>query len=422
MNVSDSYDVIVMGGGPAGSSTATLLAADGRDVLLLDREKFPRFRIGESLMPATYWTLQRLGVLEKMSCSDFPEKHSVQFFTGDGRASVPFYFSETEPGPSSQTWQVDRAAFDHMLLKNAADKGVEVHEQTRVLEVLFEGDRAVGVHARFPDGSSRKISASVVVDATGQSALIAKHLQLRQGDPNLMHCAFFTRYEGAWRGEGRDEGATLILHSPEPKTWFWYIPLPGDEVSVGVVGPIDRLFRDRSNDPQTVYDEEAARCAPLLERLEGARQLEEVRVLKDFSYACRRIAGDGWVLVGDAFGFLDPIYSSGVFLALKGGEFAADAIIEAFERDDFSARQLGKHGAEFLRGMEALRRLVYAYYSPDFNFSAFLRKHPECKDDLVDLLIGNVYRRNVDRLLASMDSFCELPEYEPFRMEQSQPA
>lgn len=422
MNVPERVDVIVVGGGPAGSSTAALLADGGLDVLLLDREKFPRFRIGESLMPATYWTLKRLGVLDKMRCSTFPQKHSVQFFSGDGRASVPFYFSETEPGPSSQTWQVDRAEFDHMLFRHAAERGARAHEEVRVLEVNFEGKRATGVRARFPDGSEHTIEAKVVVDATGQSALIAKKLRLRQSDPNLMHCAFFTRYRGAWRGEGRDHGATLILHTPDPKTWFWYIPLPDDQVSVGVVGPIEQLFQGRANDPQVVFNEEAAKSEPLLERIADAEQIEDVRVLKDFSYACRRIAGEGWVLVGDAFGFLDPIYSSGVFLALKGAEFAADSILAAFADDDFSAAHLGRHGAEFLRGMEALRRLVYAYYSPDFNFAAFLREYPECKDDLVNLLIGNVYRKNVDRLLASMDSFCKLPDYTPFEIEESLPA
>lgn len=418
MNRSDSYDVIVVGGGPAGSTTAALVAAGGRSVLLLDREAFPRFRIGESLMPATYWTLERLGVLERMSCSRFPKKHSVQFFSRSGRGSVPFYFSETEPGPSSQTWQVDRAEFDAMLLDNAADKGAEVHQGARVLDVLFDGDRATGVRARYADGTEAEIDADVVVDATGQSALLAKKLRLRQGDPNLMHCSFFTRFEGAWRGEGRDEGATLILQTTDPKTWFWYIPLPDGQVSVGVVGPIEDLFQGRSNDPQEVFDEEARKCPALLERIDAATQVMDVRVLKDFSYACRQIAGDGWVLVGDAFGFLDPIYSSGVFLALKGGEMAADSILEAFAADDLSGQRLGRHGQDFLEGMEALRRLVYAYYSRDFNFRDFLEEYPDCKDDLVNLLIGNVYRADVNRLLESMDAFCELPAYEPFRIDE----
>lgn len=418
MTRSNSYDVIVMGGGPAGSTTAALVAMGGRSVLLMDREKFPRFRIGESLMPATYWTLERLGVIERMECSDFPAKHSVQFFLKDGRGSAPFYFSEVESGPSARTWQVDRARFDHMLLENARGRGVEVWEETSALEVLFDGDRAAGVRARFPDGEEKQLSARIVVDATGQSGLLARRLDLRNGDANLMNCAFFTRYRGAVRDEGIDEGATLILHTPKERTWFWYIPLPDDTVSVGVVGPIDRLLRGRTKDPQVVFEEEAAHCQPLLDRIAPAEQIEGVRVLKDFSYASHEIAGNGWVLVGDAFGFLDPIYSSGVFLALKGGEFAADAILDAFANDDFSAARLGEHGPEFIAGMEAMRKLVYAYYSPDFNFSAFLKAHPDCKEQLVDLLIGNVYRKDMSGLLAAMDEFAELPQYEPFRIRE----
>lgn len=419
MTLADQYDVIVVGGGPAGSSTATIVAQSGRSVLLLEREKFPRFRIGESLMPATYWTLERLGVLDKMQCSKFPQKHSVQFFSKSGRGSVPFYFSETEPGPSAQTWQVDRASFDHMLLDNAREHGVEVHEETRVKEVLFDGDTAVGVEARFPDGATRRIKARVVVDASGQAAMLGHRLELRQGDPNLRNCAFYTRYSGAQRAAGRDEGATLILYTAQPRTWFWYIPLPNNEVSVGVVGPVDYLTKDRARDPQTIYDEEAQTCPAVLERIEGAEQLHEVRAVKDFSYSCRRMAGNGWILVGDAFGFLDPIYSSGVFLALKGGEFAGDSINAALDADDPSASRLGRHAEEYATGVEAMRQLVYAYYSPEFNFAAFLSQYPDVKDELVNLLIGNVYRKSVARLLESMQKFCALPGYEPFRIEEA---
>ncbi len=413
------YDVIVVGGGPAGSTVAALTAAGGRSVLLLDREKFPRFRLGESLMPATYWTLDRLGVLDKMQCSDFPKKHSVQFFAKSGRASAPYYFSKVERTESAQTWQVRRIDFDHMLLQNAAAKGAEVHEQVRVHEVLFEDEAAVGVRAEFSDGSKRDIHAKVVVDATGQSALLAKKLKLLHTDPNLQHCAFFTRYRGARRDEGIDEGATLIMHTESEQSWFWYIPQPDDTVSVGVVGSLEYLVKGRSNDPTEVFREEAERCKPLLDRIAGAQQEHEIRVLKDFSYASKRVAGRGWVLAGDAFGFIDPIYSSGVFLALKGGEMAADSILDAFAADDFSAARLGAHGTELVAGIDALRKLVYAYYDPDFSIAEFLKRYPRQEENLVHLLIGNVYREDVSELLSCMDEFRELPKYEPIHVEEA---
>ena len=411
------YDVIVVGGGPAGSTAGALLAAAGRKVLITDREKFPRFRLGESLMPATYWTLERLGVLDQMKCSSFPNKHSVQFFAKSGKGAAPYYFSRVDPHESSQTWQVDRLDFDHMLLRNAADKGADVFEEVRVHDVLIDGERATGVRAEFKDGAKRDIGARVVVDCTGQSTLIAKKFKLRRTDPNLKHCAFFTRYQGAHRDDGIDEGATLILHTDNEKSWFWYIPQPDDVVSVGVVGPIDYLVKGRSNDPATVFAEELARCKPLQERVAGAEMVHEIRVLKDFSYAATRIAGDGWVLAGDAFGFIDPIYSSGVFLALKGGELAADSIVEAFEADDFSAARLGRHGAEFVAGIDALRKLVYAYYDPEFSIAQFLKQFPEQQENLVHLLIGNVYRHPVDGLLKAMDEYRELPKYAPIEIE-----
>jgi flavin-dependent dehydrogenase len=152
----------------------------------------------------------------------------------------------------------------------------------------------------------------------------------------------------------------------------------------------------------------------LQERLAGATAIGPVQVLRDFSYAARQIAGDGWVLVGDAFGFLDPIYSSGVFLALKSAEFAADSISAGLVANDLSGASLGRHGDEFIAGMEALRRLVYAYYDPKFSFARFLKAHPDARTDLVNLLIGNVYRKPCAGILDVMDS--RPPGYQPLRL------
>ena len=399
---------------------ATLLAEGGRSVLILEREKFPRFRIGESLMPATFWTLQRLGLIDRLRCSHFPQKKSVQFFTRSGQATQPFFFAEFDSHESSSTWQVDRPEFDQLLVDNAVEKGAEVVFRANVRDVRFEGSRARGVSVIFDDDTRAEIGARVVVDATGQSAMLARRFKLRNADRNLLHVAFFTHFEGARRDEGDAAGGTLILHTSHQRSWFWFIPLPAGRVSIGVVGPLGHLVQGRDSDPQVVFDEELDACAALLERLQDATQLAPPRVLRDFSYAARSIAGEGWVLVGDAFGFLDPIYSSGVFLALKGGEFAADSILDAFARNDFSAAVLGQHGGEFVSGMEALRKMVYAFYSRNFHFAKFIEAHPEHREGVVDLLIGNVYRTDVSNLLRAMDDFCELPEYEPFCIQEKE--
>src|SRR5215470_14562082 len=226
-------DVIVIGGGPAASTCSTLLAQQGVDVEVFERETFPRFHIGESLIPETYWVLKRLGMLEKMKKSRFVKKYSVQFVSASGKLSAPFYFWDNKPHECSQTWQVVRSEFDQMMLDNAREHGVEVHEGVRVLDVLFEGDRAVGVTVREEDGTSREVRAKVVVDASGQVGLLQNRRGLRVWDPLLNKGAIWTYWEGAYRDSGRDEGATMVLQTVDRKGWFWYIPQHNDRVSVG---------------------------------------------------------------------------------------------------------------------------------------------------------------------------------------------
>ena len=398
------YDVVIAGGGPAGATVAALVARGGYRVLLLERSPAARFKIGESLMPATYWIFQRLGLLDTMRESAFPVKGSVQFFSADGRAATPFYFEDHDPHESSRTWQVLRSDFDRILVDLATAEGAEIRPGVSVKRVLFADDKATGLEVKNEDGALEQISSRVVVDATGQSSLLARQLGILEPEPLLRHASYFTHFEGAVRGQGRDAGATLILHTETRKSWFWFIPLPDDRVSVGVVGPVDYLVGGRDADPERVFQEELSHCPALQERLGSARQLLPVKVIRDYSYSVRSFAGEGWVLVGDAAGFIDPIYSSGVYLALVSGEMAADAICDALENTDFSPQRLGAFEPDLRRGMEAMAKLVFAFYSPEFSFGAFLKRYPDCRGQLVDLLMGNVFRRPVDELLAALDA------------------
>ena len=418
MNTHHTYDTIVIGGGPAGSTVATLVAEQGHRVLLLEREAEPKFKIGESLIPATYWTFKRLGMLEKLRESHFPQKYSVQFYSRSGKASSPFYFFQTNPHESAVTWQVLRSEFDEMLLDNATEKDVEVRRGTSVREVLFEGDAATGVLTQNTDSTRETLHATVIVDSTGQRSLIGRQLNLNTTEANLKMASLFTHYEGGYRDEGLDEGATLILHTKEKDSWFWSIPLPYNRTSIGVVGELDYLLQNRRDadgrlDTQQIFTEELEKCAPLKQRLEGAKQLFPIQTTKDFSYRASRIAGDNWVLVGDAFGFLDPVYSTGLFLALKSGEMAADVIIEAFEKSDFSEAQLGSFGPAFVEGMEAFRKLVYAFYTKEFSFARFLSEYPEHQGGIVDILSGDVFRKDVTHIFPAMAEMCPLPPEMP---------
>ena len=409
--IDNDYDVIVIGAGPAGATTAALTAEYGHKTLVVDRMAFPRFHVGESLIPETYWPLKRLGLIEQLKESAFPKKYSVQFVTEMGKESAPFYFDEHKPHESSQTWQVWRDDFDRMLLQKAVDNGASARTDAQVLKVHFDGEQATGVSLRVNNDGSKtdhEITCRVIVDATGQSAFLATRLGLKTTDPHLKKGTVWTYFKGAHRDpDPRDEGATIILQTEGKQSWFWYIPLPGDITSVGCTGSIDYMFQG-SEPTEEIFLRELNRCPGMLRRLENAERSHDYFTTKDFSYRSSRAAGPGWLLVGDAFGFIDPVYSSGVFLALKSGEFAADAIRDAFQASDFSATVLGGWQDKYVHGLNLFKKLVYAFYTPGFSFGSFLREHPQYRSNLVDMLIGDVFRPNVGDMFDAMSDI--IPE------------
>jgi flavin-dependent dehydrogenase len=233
--------------------------------------------------------------------------------------------------------------------------------------------------------------------------MIMSRLGLREWDPVLRKAALWTYWKGAQRDTGRDEGATLVIQTKGKNGWFWYIPLHDDILSVGIVASYEYLFQNRgTKDHEAIYFEEVERCPGVKPRIASATRVAPFRAAKEYSYRSRNASGDGWVLVGDAFGFLDPLYSSGVLLALTSGSYAADAITEGLAKGDTSAAQLGKWQQQFERGMDRMRRLVCEFYD-GFSFGRFVKKYPHLKGYVTDLLIGDLFDDKVDVVWPAMD-------------------
>ena len=404
----EQFDAIVVGGGPSGATAAALLAEQGHKVVLLEKEKFPRYHVGESLMPFCYFTLERLGVLGQMEEHAFVKKNSVQFVTQDGQVSAPFYFFQHFDHPAATTWQVERSVFDEMLLRNAEKKGAEVREETKVQNFVYDGETVTGVVAEGADGTEYTVQAPITLDCTGRDALLQRKKSWRKRDPKLNKVAIWTLYKGAKRDEGLDEGATTVAYIPN-KGWFWNIPLRNNIVSSGIVAERDYLYRD-TRDPKEIYEREIQENEWIKEHLGEGEQFGEYWVTGEYSYRAEHCATDGAVLVGDAFAFLDPVFSSGVFLALKSGEMAADAAHAALAKGDTSAAQFADYGEKLCEMIEVMRKLVYAFYDEDFSFAKLIRKYEELRPMLTDCLIGDVDGKDYSPLAAALSDFAELPE------------
>ena len=401
------YDAIVIGAGPSGSTAAAVLASKDRRVLAIEREKFPRYHVGESLIPYTYFPLERIGMIERMKKSHFPSKYSVQFVGRSGNLSQPFYFFEHLKHEAACTWQVLRSEFDQMLMDNAREKGAEVLEETKVTETIDENGTVSGVRAKAKDGGTLEFRAPITIDASGRDSLSMLRNNWRVRDDQLKKISIWTYYKGALRDPGRDEGATTIASIPD-RGWFWYIPLPDDMVSVGVVAESDYLYRD-TRDLEEIFLREVTNNRWIEKHLAIGRRTEPLRVTGEFSYRSRYTAADGLVLTGDAFGFLDPVFSSGLFFALRGGELVADAVDAALTAGDYTAGRFNDYANEMCSGMEAMRRLVYAFYDHGFSFADLMKEHPDLSPDLTDCLIGNL-SRDFEPLFKAVSKFAAVPD------------
>ncbi len=400
--------VIVIGGGPAGATTAGILALHGHAVTVLERDTFPRYHVGESLLPFCYHTLKRLDMVDRLNASPFIQKHSVQFASMDGKMSQPFYFTDHLDGhPAGQTWQVERAVFDRMMLDRARELGATVRIGVSAKQLVQDADgRVTGVEIENEQGERETLHSPLTIDCTGRDGFTINRMGWRERDPQLSKISLWTYYRGGKRGVGRDEGATTVAYIPQ-KGWFWHIPLHNDRISLGIVGERDYLYRD-GKDLHAIFEREIQSNAWVADVMADATRYGDIWVTGDYSYRSRYCSTDGLVLAGDAFAFLDPVFSSGVFLALKSGEMVADAAHAALTRGDVSAEAFTTYADDLCNGIEAMRKLVYAFYEEDFNFGKLLKKHPHLRGDLTDCLIGHLFK-DFDPLFKAVAEFVDVP-------------
>jgi flavin-dependent dehydrogenase len=410
--IEKKWDAIVIGGGPSGSAASTILAEYGHRVLVLEREKFPRYHIGESLIPFTYQPLLRLGMIPKMKSSAFVKKYSVVFISRNGKASEPFYFfSRYDRDSVAQTWQVLRSEFDQMLMDNAREKGAHVIEEITGKELLREHGRVVGVRAQTKTGEVMEFRAPITLDCSGKEAFTTVRNGWRMNDPYLNKVAVWTYYKGSKREPGIDEGATTVAYVPE-KGWFWHIPQHNDMVSVGVVAEGKYLTRDGVREPEQIFKREIEQNAWIKDHLSIGEPVGKYYLINEYTQHAKHCGCDGLLLVGDAFAFLDPVFSSGLMLALKSGTMAGEEVHKAIVEQDFSPERFAGYGRFMREGVENMRKLVYAFYNPAFSFKKVMDKYPEAAGEITDCLSGDV-NKDFEPLWKKFREFVPLPENLP---------
>jgi FADH2-dependent halogenase len=381
------YDVAVVGGGPAGSSAATMLARAGHRVVLFERDRFPRFHIGESLLACANEAFNALGVADKVRAAGFPEKWGATFGTGDGRFEQYAAFAAPHGIPQPQTYQVERAKFDEILLTHAEENGVEVLEGYRVLDTTFDLD-GVTVEVNEPLGNRKVVRVKTIIDASGRWGLLARKFNLRVDEPKLANIGIFSHYTGVPRQPELRAG-DIRIYARDDLGWFWIIPIGETLTSVGVVLRRDVFDAWPKMTPEEALDRAIRETPAVAALMRDARREWQVRVEKDFSYGSKRYAGDRWLLAGDAGSFLDPVFSTGVAIALESGVEAGQAMDAALRAGDCNVLRFHTYSRRQRARYRSFRRFVVGFYSRPFRDLFFQPDPPRALfNAVVRLLAG----------------------------------
>ncbi len=381
----EKYDVAIIGGGPAGSTAATLLARHGRKVVVLEREKFPRFHIGESLLPYTMDAFDRLGVRDKLDAMCL-KKIGARISTACGK-ETNFYFKNGFRLKHRRSYNVLRSDFDKMLLDHSAASGAEVHEETAVERVAFDED-GVTLEVSEKSGGPQQIRARYVIDASGRNTVIGQQLQLKKAYPTLQKFSCFAHYENV-AGDGEAEG-TLVRLIRGIDRWFWIIPVSATRTSVGVVMDT-RLFKTLKQSPEAALESSIRELPVVRDQMQSAARVSPVYSTGDYSYRNSRLTGERWLLAGDAAGFIDPIFSTGVFIAVLSGEHAADALHAVIDQPARRPRLFGSYEKRLNRVMDMYLKFVHGWYEHAFiEVFSSPTEHLQLAGAVNAILAGNV--------------------------------
>jgi flavin-dependent dehydrogenase len=371
----EDFDVVVIGGGPGGSATAGLLAKQGHRVLVLEKEKFPRYHVGESLITGSMPTLVELDLRERLDKMGYVRKYGGSLLWGRNQGTWDFRF--TEASEYEYTFQVRRADFDSVLLGRARELGALVIEEANAQDVVFEGDRAVGVrYLRKGDAEPTTVSCRLVVDATGQSHLLPRTLDLIEYHNDLRNIAVWAYFQNCRRYGGTRWGDTLTENRPHG--WFWFIPLSDETVSIGYVTPIEE-YKKAGRGLEEMHATELASADEITSLTQDATRVSGYRTIKDWSYTCKRFYGPGWALVGDAAAFIDPLLSTGVGLTLRGSLGLA-------ETADLALRDPGREAELFDR----YERNYRDFLNTVLEFVRFFYDRTKSKEDYWDAAQHNI--------------------------------
>jgi flavin-dependent dehydrogenase len=378
------YDVAIIGGGPAGSTAATLLARAGRSVVVFERERFPRFHIGESLLAFSMKAFTRMGLHEKFQRAGFMKKFGGEIFSACSETGTKFYFKDAYLSQAEHAYQVTRGDFDKVLLEHAAENGAEVHEETAVEQVEFTSDGAtlmvgsarcadrVRAGLALPqrsvptvngDNNRREIRARYLIDASGRNSVLGNKFGIKKNYDHLQKLSIFAHYDGVSRVEGIDGTLTALIRGID--RWFWIIPLTPERTSIGVVLDND-VFRKSKLSAEDFLERALAEQPIIAKRMTNARRVSKVYVATDFSYRSTKLHGDRWLLAGDAAGFIDPIFSSGVFLAIFSGEQCADVLNAVLDHPGKAGKLFAGYERSLNRAMDIYLRFVNAWYTKEF--------------------------------------------------------